>query len=598
MRYHAGLIGNGHTAALIEPDLTLSWLCIPRFDSQPLFASALDPRRGGNLSLTLELNGQQVSLTPLSQRYLGHSAVLQTELTGPGIHITATDFMPWGRHGIARRIQVQGAAGQAQLVIKSDPVRSAHLPVSQAVGLTHFAIQTPDGFALIQGQNLNLQTGEVAWVCIAWGATQQEAETNLKDLKTATVDDELAQWQAWLAPAKKPRQVPTKWEEAYWRSLIVIRLLSYEPTGALIAAPTASFPAIPGGDHQWDYRFTWMRDGYYTALTLDAAGLHREARRFYDFCFTHQEPDGHWKQPLYTVDGMEPHERLIGDLQGPGGEVPVRLGNAASGQLQLDNEGSIIHGLWFHYKTSGDLTALTTHWDGVRRAADWTAANWRRLESGIWEPREYVAHWVHGKVMCAVTLRAAARIAKALGHTQDAHRWQQTADIIAETAIQNGWDSERQSYVRHWGPTPETEAPMEISVLALVFYGLLPASDPRIRATIARMYRPADDGGLILYGGVCRYEKAAVPFYLPTLWLARYHLMAGEPEHCDQWLDVCLNAATGLGLMAEHFDGRDGAQWGNYPQAFSHEEVARLILERSQGWSFFDWEAIDPEPAI
>lgn len=586
MRYHAGLVGSGHTAALVEPDLSISWLCIPRFDSQPLFASALDPRNGGALSIGLTVSGRPVPLHPLHQRYVGHTAVLQTELTGEGsIRVTATDFMPWNKHGMVRRIEVKGAGPQTRLQITVDPVRSAHLPVTQTTGLC----RTPDGVVLIRGENLDLNGG-AAWVYLAWGPTEAAAEAALVDLRTASVEAELAQWHNWLSPARKPEGVSPAWEESYWRSLIIIRLLSYEPTGALLAAPTASLPAIPGGDHQWDYRFIWLRDGYYTALTLDAAGLHREARRFYDFCFSIQEPDGHWTQPLYTVDGEDPQERLIDDLQGPGGEVPVRLGNAASGQLQLDGEGNIVHGLWFHYRTSGDKAALIAHWDGVRRAADWTMANWQRQESGIWEPREYVAHWVHGKVMCAVTLISAARIARALGHDAEAEGWEAAAATIAEIAIDKGWDPERNSYVRHWDPTPDTYAPMEISVLALVFYGLLPADDPRIRSTVERMYRPADDGGLILYGGVCRYEKAAVPFYLPTFWLARYHLMAGETDRCDQWLNTCLQAATSLGLMAEHFDGRDGGQWGNYPQAFSHEEAARLILERSQGWSFFDWE--------
>lgn len=585
MRYHAGLVGNGHTAALVEPDLTLSWLCIPRFDSEPLFASALDPRRGGGLTVQLEIDGQPVALAPTDQRYIGRSAVLQTTLTGPGVRVTATDFMPWGMHGLVRRFDVEGARGPARLRFTVSPVQSAHLPVEQWEG----GCRTADGVALFHGVNLTLQGG-AAWLYVAWGPSQAAAEAALADLQQASLDEEIHQWETWLSRALRPEGVAAAWEEVYWRSLVVIRLLTYEPSGALLAAPTASFPAIPGGDHQWDYRFLWLRDGYYTAMTLDAAGLHREARRFYDFCFSLQDSDGHWVQPLYTVDGKEPHERLIDDLQGPGGEVPVRLGNAASGQLQLDNEGSILHGLWFHYRTSGNREALETHWEGVRRAAAWIMANWQRPESGMWEARDYLSHWVHGKAMCFAALTAAARIARVLGHDQEALCWRRAARSIADLTLSRGWDSERQAYVRHWGSIPETRAPMDISVLALVFYGLLPAHDPRIRQTVKRMYRSADDGGLLLYGGVCRWENAAVPFYLPTLWMARYHLMAGEVERCDQWIEACLHAATSLGLMAEHFDGRDGSQWGNFPQAFSHEEFARLVLERAQGWSFFDWE--------
>lgn len=585
MRFHAGLVGNGHTAALVEPDLSISWLCIPRFDSQPLFAGALDPRRGGSLRLQLEVEGRQVTLAPAGQRYLGHSAVLQTELAGDGVRLVVTDFMPWGKHGMVRRIALDASGRRAAIRVAGDPVQSAHLPVTRQDGL----FRTPDGCLLVRGEGLEEASGE-AWVYLAWGKTVDEGEAALRDLRIASVEAEQAAWQEWLRNARSPEGVPAAWAEAYWRSLVVLRLLTYEPTGALIAAPTASFPAIPGGDHQWDYRYLWLRDGYYTALTLDAAGLHREARRFYDFCFSLQGPDGHWKQPLYTVDGQDPLERLITDLAGPGGEVPVRLGNAASGQLQLDNEGSILHGLWFHYRCTGDREALVHHWDGVRRAAEWTLANWHRQESGIWEAREYVGHWVHGKVMCHAALVSAARIARALGREAEAERWMEGARRIAALTVEKGWDPDRQSYVRHWGASPEAFAPMDISVLALVYYGLLPADDPRIRRTVERMYRPADDGGLLLYGGVCRWERAAVPFYLPTIWLARYHLMAGEVDRCDRWLEACLGAATSLGLMAEHFDGRDGSQWGNFPQAFSHEEIARLILERAQGWSFFDWE--------
>lgn len=585
MLFHAGLVGNGYTAALVEPDLSVSWLCIPRFDSQPLFAAALDPCRGGSLSLKLEVQGEPVALTPFDQRYLGHSAVLQTRLSGPGVRVTATDFMPWGVQGLVRHLEVEGAPESSRLVVQVNPVQSVHLPVTREGDL----LRTPDGVAIVRGVNLELRGGD-AWLYVAWGGTQAQAEAAMADLQQASMQKELDQWRDWLSAARKPQGVSPSWEEAYWRSLITIRLLSYEPTGALLAAPTASFPAIPGGDHQWDYRFPWLRDGYYTAMTLDAAGLHREARRFYDFCFSLQGPDGHWKQPLYTVDGKDPHERLIDDLQGPGGEKPIRLGNAASQQLQLDNEGSVLHGLWFHYKTSGNREALETHWEGVRLAADWTLANWQRRESGMWETRDYLSHWVHGKAMCYAALTAAARIARVLGHADEARRWREGARIIAQETLAKGWDPERQAYVRHWDAVPETRAPMDISVLALVFYGLLPARDPRMRSTVERMYRPADDGGLLLYEGVCRYENAAVPFYLPTLWLGRYHLMAGEEDRCDHWINVCLKAATSLGLMAEHFDGRNGTQWGNFPQAFSHEEMARLILERSQGWSFFEWE--------
>ncbi|HWI62924.1 MAG TPA: glycoside hydrolase family 15 protein, partial [Symbiobacteriaceae bacterium] len=424
---------------------------------------------------------------------------------------------------------------------------------------------------------------------LAYGPDGAATLDALGQAHTATVEQERAFWSEWLSTAT----IPSQWVDAYLRSLIAIKLLSYEPTGALIAAPTASFPAVPGGPDNWDYRYPWLRDGYYTAMTLDAAGLHVDARRFYDFCFSLQEPDGHWRQPLYTVDGGDPHEFIAPDLEGPAGEKPLRFGNAASGQLQLDNEGNILHGLWFHYRSSGDKAALERHWDGVVRACTWTAANWNRQESGIWELRQYSAHWVHGKAMCCTALEAGARIAETLGHTEEATAWRAVAATIRDEVISLGWNEPRQAYLRHYGEGVPAPC-VDISVLALVFYGLLPPDDPRILSTVRLMEQDQSQGGLSLYEGICRYDYAAVPFYLPTLWLARYYLMAGREHDARRLMATCLECATDLGLMAEHFDGRDHSQWGNFPQAFSHEELARLILELGQGWSFHRW---DREPA-
>ncbi|MFZ5815965.1 MAG: glycoside hydrolase family 15 protein [Bacillota bacterium] len=588
-KLYYGLIGNGETAALVGADLAVAWLCVPRFDQTPIVAGALDPVHGGQIWLGLaDEAGRPLPLTPVSQSYAGHSAILQTTARTHGWEVEATDYMPWGRHCLVREVrlvQADLAAPPARLVWGINPIQSSAFPLSvtspesapgvqmvtaQRAVLALQATPAPDGLRLV----------------IGYGSTGEEALQALQAAADASVGAEASHWAAWVARARKP-DGPPAWRESYFRSLITLRLLSYEPTGALLAAPTASFPAVPGGADNWDYRYVWLRDGYYTAMTFDAAGFHEEARRFYDFAFTLQEADGHWRQPLYTVDGADPAEFIAEDLRGPGGEAPIRFGNAAAGQLQLDNEGNILHGLWFHYKTSGDRSALERHWEGVRRAADWIAANWRRPESGIWELREYQAHWVHGKVMCYAALKAGALIAEELGFTEEARRWLAEAGQVEADVITNGWNAERGAYLAHYGS--ETLPHTDISVLALAFYGLLQPNDPRLLATVRLMEQPTSAGGLILHGGVSRYDWAAVPFYLPTIWLARYYLMAGREADCDRLLQTCLDCATGLGLMAEHFDGRDHSQWGNFPQAFSHEEVARLILERAAGRALPIW---------
>lgn len=600
MRKYFGLIGNGETAALIGPDLAVAWLCAPRCDRTPVFAGALDPVRGGSLGLRLtDGRGDDVLLAPCSQEYAGDTAILRTVCAGAGWLVEAVDWMPWGGHALVRELRITNTtAGEATAYVSPvvTPVQSTAFPVTvtQEPGLV--ALTFRDGAVLAtapQGLPGPVPAGGSAVVrlVLAYGTSLAEAGAALALDSAATREAEAAFWNQWLAPAAAPQgDIPPEWAAAYRRSLIVMKLLSYEPTGALLAAPTASFPAVPGGRDNWDYRYIWLRDGYYTAMSFDAAGLHEEARRFYDFVFSLQEADGHWRQPLYTVDGGNPSEFIAPDLEGPGGEAPLRFGNAASGQLQLDNEGNIIHGLWFHYKTSGDQVTLAQHWRGVVKACTWTAANWNRTESGIWELRDYAAHWVHGKVMCHVTLEAGARIADVLGHTVEAAAWRACAAAIRDEVVALGWNASRRAYLRHYGDGAPAPC-VDISVLALVFYGLLPPDDPRIESTVRLMEQEQGQGGLALHGGICRYDYAAVPFYLPTLWLARYYLMAGRTDNARCLMEVCLECATDLKLMAEHFDGRDRSQWGNFPQAFSHEELARLVLEFGQGWSFHRWDA-------
>ncbi|MFZ5823551.1 MAG: glycoside hydrolase family 15 protein [Bacillota bacterium] len=597
-----GLIGNGETAALIGPDLALGWFCAPRFDGVPLFASALDPRRGGSMTFEFADAEGPVQLMPHLQAYEGDSAVLRTAVSGDDWLVEALDYMPWGRRVLVRQVTISNLAPHSRVLrirAVTAPIRSEQFPLQVSRHSGVVTVAAPGMTVLVApisaSESEEIDLGEIPAgaareirVAVAYGDDLDTARAALESAAEASAEAELRFWSEWLSKATKPTgDYPPQWEESYWRSLVVMKLLSYAPTGALIAAPTASFPAVPGGGDNWDYRYIWLRDGYYTAMTFNAAGLHEEAARFYDFAFGLQGADGHWTQPLYTVDGGDPQEFIARDLEGPSGEVPIRFGNAASGQLQLDNEGNILHGLWFHYLTSGDRTLLERHWDGVRRACNWTAANWRSMESGIWELREYTAHWVHGKVMCCAALNAGARIAELLGHPAEAAAWQAQAEAVRADVLAGGWSEERSAYLAHYGN--ESQPPhVDISVLALVFYGLLPAGDPRVLATVKLIEQDQTQGGLALHEGICRYDYGAVPFYLPTLWLARYYLMAGRLEDCDRLVQICIDCSTNLGLMAEHFDGRDLKQWGNFPQAFSHEEVARLVLERGQGWSFYE----------
>ncbi len=686
-RFYYGVVGNGETAALVGPDLAIDWLCLPRFDGTPFFAAALDPQRGGQLTIKLErIDGEKnstgyesradnsdaavlVDAVPVEQQYVGRTNVLATSLQGEGVRLQVVDSMPWGEKLLVRRMTVTNtgdAPEHLRLSFDPNPVRSAHWAFRTEVGSVDVSAAggaagqegqgarglvkvVADEAALVIGWVLGadvdgaaagaggaatasratrlheaaephavelplVQPGEVVSVVLllAYGRDVAEAEANWHNagvrMEASPPGDpdglqrDKQFWTDWLAQARFPQGVAPELEEAYARGLLALKLLTHEESGAILAAATASFPAVPGGADNWDYRYCWLRDGYYSARTYDAACLHDEARAFYEFALRCQAEDGRWRQPLYTLDGGGPVELIIEDLVGPDGERPIRFGNAAYDQLQIDNEPSVLHGLWIHAQATGDRDWFAARWEAIRRAADAMMELWHQPENGIWEIRERRDHWVYGKSLCAAGFRAAAALARWLGHDDDAARWEAEAEKVAEQVIANGYSSERQAYLQ----TYDKNSPLDISALALVLWDLLPADDERIVQTIRAFEEPlklpeapvgatereqeptTDDpywgmhhlkGGLRMNGAFARYDYAAEPFYLPTLWMARYYLRAGQRARAEQLVRLCLDKATNLGLMAEHFDPRTGRQWGNFPQAFSHEEMALTILE-------------------
>jgi GH15 family glucan-1,4-alpha-glucosidase len=501
------------------------------------------------------------------------------------------DYMPWGRRHLIRRLTVTNLGEERRGVAVSftiTPTASVAAPADLRDRI-HAAFKGAEAALLSPGESLTTA------LVVAYGETPTEALRNWVEADPYDLPQEEAFWAEWLAGARPVNSGDAALDEAYYRSLLALKLLCNEKTGAILAAPTASFPAIPGGGDNWDYRYAWLRDGYFISRCLDAAGLHQESRRFYDFALRFQGDDGRWRQTLYTVDGGNPTECAVADLTGPGGERPVRFGNAASEQLQIDSEPNVLHGLWCHWRATGDLGFIRDRWEHIRRAAEAVTETWKLKENGIWEIRERLDHWVYGKALCAAGLRAAAEMASALGLAADAERWAAEAERVRTDVITHGWSEARSTYLQ----TYDDRSPIDISALALSLWGLLPAADPRMTQTVWAMERPfalpelppdrpystdtpywgLQAGGLNMWGGMARYDYAAVPFYLPTLWMARHLLRAGERERALDLVRLCRSGATDLGLMAEHFDPRTGEQWGNFPQGFSHEELALALLE-------------------
>lgn len=592
-KLYYGVVGNGETVALVGPDLAVDWLCVPRADSFPLLARALDPEKGGRLSLQFGwAGGEDLSGGEVWQRYRGRTNILETGSLAGGLEVRVADYMPWTKRCLTRQITLTNrspAPREVRVTAVLEPTRSETAPDGLADRV----------FGAFKGQQgAHLAPGEsfTTVFVMAYGDDREEAYANWEAAQTDDLEAEERFWFKWLAGARPIASGEPALDEAYYRGLLTLKLLCQEKTGAILAAPTASFPAIPGGGDNWDYRYCWLRDGYFISRCLDAAGLHQESRRFYDFLMQYQSPDGRWHQTLYTVEGGNPVEFEAHDMAGPNGEKPIRFGNAASTQIQIDGEPNLLHGLYLHWKATQDERFLRERWKHIARAADAVLETWKWKENGIWEIRERVDHWVYGKALCAAGLKAAAAMARAIGHEADAERWAAESEKIREEVLRLGWSEERQAFLQ----TYDDRSPIDISVLALSLWDLLPADDPRMEATVRAIEEPlrlperpagADGyttdtpfwglraGGLNMWGGMARYDYAAVPFYLPTLWLARHYLRAGKRERAVDLVRLCLASATNLGLMAEHFDPRTGEQWGNFPQGFSHEEMVLVLLE-------------------
>lgn len=661
-RFYYGMVGNGETAALIGPDLAVRWLCLPRFDGTPFFASALDPHKGGQLTLRWDGWGGDAGDRPpgdavFDQRYIPSTNVLRTSVTAGGVNVEAVDSMPWGEPVLLRRLTVTKAGAGAgtgsdgadvtiRLAVGIETVTSkqwsftartdvismktergqarehpvcivqemdAALVVGWVAGLAtgtrpHIETAVAEGRPGLQLPVPASGEGVKATMVLAYGSDEEQAlqrwQKATAELASRPAGDpeglqaEIDFWADWLRPARLPKKPAPDLQEAYVRGLLTVKLLTDAQSGAILAAPTASFPAVPGGYDNWDYRYCWIRDGYYTARTFDEAGLHDEARAFYEFVLGLQEPEGHWSQPLYTLDGGGPAELLVDDLEGPGGEGPVRFGNAAYDQLQIDNEPSVLHGLWIHARRTGDREFFAARWDAIRKAAEAMKRLWPQKENGIWEIRERRDHWIYGKALCVAGFEAAAGLAQWLGYDAEATDWRAEAEAVRAQVVTEGYCEPRGAYLQ----TYDRHSPLDISALALVLWDVLPADDERMRSTVRAMEKPlgtpapalrtpeetTDDpywglhelkGGLEMDGAFARYDYGAEPFYLPTLWMARYWLRAGDRQRAEELVRVCLRGATNLGLMAEHFSPSTGAQWGNFPQAFSHEELALTILE-------------------
>ena len=586
-----GLIGDLQTAALVDTHGVIDWFCSPRFDSPSIFASLLDRDRGGHF----RIGSAAEAVT--KQLYFPSSAVLITRFMAEEGVGEVLDFMPVDhpetvsdRHQIVRIMRtVRGSVRFAlECAPRFDYGRQDHdLELTDAGAVFKSAdaavtIHTPITLERIgrdvRGE-VTLSEGQTSAAVLEAGplVRPRTIESDaLLGMAQATID----YWTSWL----RRSTYVGRWREVVQRSAITLRLLTYAPTGALVAAPTVGLPEQVGGERNWDYRFTWVRDASFTINALLGLGFVDEAAAFLrwlnDRIVDEAGADSGPLKIMYRVDGStDIGEEVLDHLEGYRGSRPVRIGNGAADQLQLDIYGEMMDSV-YHAHLRG-LRVGHRGWTHLRQIMDWLAANWDRPEEGIWETRGGRQDFTYGRLMSWVALDRMLRIAREQGFPADIVRLATERDRIYEQLTKRGWNPQRGAYVQHY----QTDV-LDASLLLMPLVGFVSPTDPMWLSTLR-----AIDRELVSDSLVYRYDPSASPdglrghegtFSICTFWYVDALTRTGRLDDARLVLDKMLTYANHLGLFSEEI-GLTGEQLGNFPQAFSHLALinAAITLDRA-----------------
>ncbi len=591
-----------HTGALVAPDGTVDWMCVPSFDSPSIFSSLLD-REAGRFRF-----GPYGINHPTARAYQPGTNVLETTYRSPSGWVLVRDALTIGPRGPDDRVTphrrpptdedadhtlvriVECLEGHVEIELVCTPVFDyAQTPATWQLidGDRHVADATGGGQQvrlrtdLAVGVEENrirrrrmLQAGERVYCALSW-AEDLAAPENI-DEATASIGATSSYWRTWLAGARIPDH---RWSSALQRSALAIKGMTYAPTGATVAALTTSLPETPGGERNWDYRFTWMRDATFTLQALHWLALDWEADEFMQFV-ADVEPDGDGAlQIMYGIDGRRDlTESFLDNLSGYEGARPVRIGNAAFDQRQNDVFGAVLDSILLHTRRSRRLPRRL--WPIVESQAECASRVWQQPDQGIWEARGEPRHYVSSKLMSWVALDRAAKLAEIRGDPQKAGGWHETAEEIRADILARGVN-DRGVLRQHY----DTDA-LDASTLLASVFGFLPGDDERLRKTVDAIAEELTEDGFVL-----RYRTDETDdgmsgkegtFLICSFWLVSALAIVGEMERGRELMERLLKIASPLGLYAEEFEADTGRHLGNFPQAFSHlamiEAAGRIIL--------------------
>ena len=584
------LLSDCQSAALVGRDGSVDWWCPERFDSPSVFARLLDPG-GGHWSI------RPTEGFEAGRVYLEDTMVLRTEFRTPRGRVALTDALVFGEgergHEIGLRSphvllrKVEGLEGEVELALEFVPrleyALTEPLVLSMEAGVV--VRGGPAELRLISGQPLDIaeteaaarftvRSGETVDFALLYRRAAGDGEEAPTDLDVgAELENTVEGWRSWSG-------LHTGYEGPYaeqvWRSALVLQALTYAPTGAVIAAATTSLPEQLGGELNWDYRFAWLRDLSMTLQAQWVAACPDEPERFFrwvDRATGSRFSEDQHVQIMFGVEGeRDLTEHTLDHLSGFRGSYPVRVGNDAWRQKQLDVLGEVVNAAHLLREQLGEefgepLARL------IRRLADRAAARWREPDAGMWEARDAQRHYLTSKVLCWVALDRAIELAPRLGEHANKKNWEAAREEVREAILQEGWSEEAGAFTGAFGSEE-----LDASVLMMPLVGFLPADDPRMRATVEKIERELMWDGLVhRWAG-----DGNGGFLICTYWLVECLALAGESERAEELFERTTAHANDLGLLAEEADGETGEPLGNFPQAFSHVGLINAAWRLSQ----------------
>jgi GH15 family glucan-1,4-alpha-glucosidase len=595
-----GVIGDLHTVAIVGLDGTIGFMCAPHFDSPTVFASLLDAERGGSFELAPELGEAR-----FHQLYLPQTNILLTRFQAPGGVAEVSDFMPIGETGGVRRVvrRAKAVRGEIRFRLRCSPRFEYGRREHRAEIDDGCVLFTPRGggvaarlaasvpLALHDGDAtaaFTLAAGETATFIFEVGALHGTARAATREYAATAFKETTNFWRSWIG-----RSTYTgRWRDQVDRSALVLKMLVSQPYGSLVAAPTFGLPENVGGSRNWDYRYTWVRDAAFTVYALIRLGFTDEAGSFIHWIADRVEgehgPDGPL-QPLYAPDGgMEVREEELTHWEGYRGSRPVRIGNGAAGQLQLDLYGALLDSVYLYDKYG--LPISHDLWKRIARLVDWVVDHWHRPDEGMWEVRSGRREHLSSRLLCWVAVDRGLRLARNRSFPAPEARWLEARNAIYQSIFEEMWDARRGAFVRDRGSRE-----MDASVLLMPLLRFISPIDPRWRSTMnavtadlvedsmVRRYRvlgPETDG----------FAEDEGRFTMCSFWYAECLSRAGDLQQARFVFEKILGYSNHLGLFAEQI-GSSGEHLGNFPQAFTHLALISAAFDINRRLDGAGWKA-------